>query len=99
MSFSFSHKLSESTKATDILHHYHLMTVAVLVREIEEIGGPKGRQEKRKNMSIHPKRELVCGAMIYTIQSKCSGNCCYPHVQRREKKEEIMFVKGQKTIT
>lgn len=75
------------------------MTVAVLVREIEEIGGPKGRQEKRKNMSTHPKRELVCGAMIHTIQSKCSGNCCYPHVQRREKKEEIMFVKGQKTIT
>lgn len=47
-SFFFSHKLSESTKATDNLHHKHLMTVVALVEEIEERFKSKGRQGKGK---------------------------------------------------
>lgn len=56
MSFSFSHKFSESTKATDILHHTHLMTVAVLVGETEAIRGPKVKVDKKKKKGIDEKK-------------------------------------------
>ena len=52
--FSFHIKLSESTRATDIVHHKHLTTVAALVEEIEEKGGPKAKIDKEKD-----KREKV----------------------------------------
>lgn len=45
---SFSHKLSESTKATDILHHKYLINVAALIEEIEEEGGLKVKGDKEK---------------------------------------------------
>lgn len=47
------------------------------------------RLKGAKETSVHPKRELVCGAVIYRIQSKCSGKLLLStHLEKGENRRD-----------
>lgn len=51
------------------------------------------RLRREKETSVQLKREFVCGAMIYRIQSKCSGKLLLP---TRSEMDKNRICKGAK---